>query len=196
MKKAKKVVALALCAVMLVVGSVAGTMAYLTSTTAVATNTFSVGNVKITLDEAPVDDYGAVVAGDRVTANSYKLIPGHEYVKDPIVHVAAGSEESWLFVRVTNAITGIEAPTSIYDQMTTGDNAKWVLVAGDAAEGVYAYKTKVEAGKDYTVFEKFKIQGGADLTSYNSGKTITVQAYAVQADGFDTYGEAWEEAPA
>ena len=55
MKKAKKVVALALCAVMLVVGSVAGTMAYLTSNDSV-TNTFTVGNVVITLDETNVDN--------------------------------------------------------------------------------------------------------------------------------------------
>ena len=54
MKKAKKVVALALCAVMLVVGSVAGTMAYLQSTTGVVTNTFTIGNVAITLDELNV----------------------------------------------------------------------------------------------------------------------------------------------
>ena len=58
MKKAKKVVALALCAVMLVVGSVAGTMAYLTSSTGDVVNTFTVGNVAITLDEANVEAFG------------------------------------------------------------------------------------------------------------------------------------------
>ena len=43
-KKAKKVVALLLCAVLLVVGSVTGTMAYLTANDTV-TNTFTVGKV-------------------------------------------------------------------------------------------------------------------------------------------------------
>ena len=51
MKSAKKAIIAALCAVMLVVGSVAGTMAYLTSTDEVV-NTFTVGNVQIKLDEA------------------------------------------------------------------------------------------------------------------------------------------------
>ena len=43
-KKILKVLAVAVCAVLLVVGSVAGTMAYLTSTAEI-TNTFTVGNV-------------------------------------------------------------------------------------------------------------------------------------------------------
>ena len=194
MKKAKKVVALALCAVMLVVGSVAGTMAYMTSTTAVANNTFSVGNVKITLDEAPVDDYGAVVAGDRVTANSYKLIPGHSYVKDPVVHVDKASENCWLFVKVTNEIAAIEDATTIADQMTT---LGWTKVNGET--DVYAYNAIVNAddanGTDVKVFETFKVKGDAAVASY-AGKSIKVQAYAVQADGFTTSNDAWTNAKA
>ena len=55
MKKAKKALALVLCAVLLVAGSVMGTMAYLTSKDEVV-NTFTVGKVGITLDEEDVDD--------------------------------------------------------------------------------------------------------------------------------------------
>ena len=108
-KKAKKVVALLLCAVLLVVGSVTGTMAYLTSK-ATVTNTFTVGKVAITLDEAKVNAYGepvdasdnVVILADapRVAANEYKLVPGHTYVKDPVIHVAAGSEACYLFVKI------------------------------------------------------------------------------------------------
>ena len=61
MKKAKKVVALLLCAVLLVVGSVAGTMAYLADTSDVVENTFTIGKVDITLDEAGVNEYGQYV---------------------------------------------------------------------------------------------------------------------------------------
>ena len=58
MKKQKKVLALVLCAVMLVASSVLATMAYLTAQTDVVKNTFTVGNVVIDLDEAKVDVYG------------------------------------------------------------------------------------------------------------------------------------------
>ena len=91
MKSKKKVFMTVLCAAALVVASVLGTMAFLTSKDKV-NNTFTVGNVAITLDEAKVTDAGNPVEGaDRVKANIYKLIPGHEYTKDPTVHVTANS---------------------------------------------------------------------------------------------------------
>ena len=62
MKKKTKALMLVLCAVLLVTASVLGTMAYLTSTDQVV-NTFTVGKVAITLDEAQVDLDGTPVAG-------------------------------------------------------------------------------------------------------------------------------------
>ena len=74
----KKSIALVMMAVLLVAASVMGTLAYLTSTDTVK-NTFTVGKVAITLDEADVDVYGAPIENAaRVRANEYKLIPGHE----------------------------------------------------------------------------------------------------------------------
>ena len=98
MKRTKKILSLALCAVLLVAGTVATTVAYLTSTTEVVNNTFTVGNVSITLDEADVDVYGVKNGTTRDTTNQYKLIPGHKYVKDPTIHVGATSEDVLLFV--------------------------------------------------------------------------------------------------
>ena len=54
MKRAKPLV-LALCAVLLVVGTILGTVAYLQDTASVV-NTFTVGNVHLKLDEAVVDE--------------------------------------------------------------------------------------------------------------------------------------------
>ena len=190
--KAKKVLALVLCAALLVAGSVAATLAYLTSKTEVVTNTFSVGNVEITLDEAPVDENGKAVSGNRVTENSYKLIPGHEYDKDPTVHVAAGSEESWLFVKVVDEIAAIQDATTVADQMAAEG---WTLVSGQT--NVYAYKTTVVGDEDVLVFDGFKIKSDVkndELATY-AGKTITVQAYAVQKDGFTSAAAAWTAAP-
>ena len=67
------------------------------------TNTFTVGKVEIKLDEAKVTADGIPVEGAaRVTANSYKLMPGTTYTKDPTVTVLkAGSEESYVRMKVT-----------------------------------------------------------------------------------------------
>lgn len=101
MKTKSKALLLTLCAVLLVAASVLGTMAYLTSTDTV-TNTFTVGKVEIKLDEAKVTADGIPVEGAaRVTANSYKLMPGNTYTKDPTVTVLNGSEASYVRMKVT-----------------------------------------------------------------------------------------------
>lgn len=96
MKTKGKALLLTLCAVLLVAASVLGTMAYLTSTDTV-TNTFTVGKVEIKLDETDVTNPN----GPRVKANSYKLMPGNTYTKDPTVTVLNGSEASYVRMKVT-----------------------------------------------------------------------------------------------
>lgn len=186
MRTKTKALALALCAVLLVVTTVFVTMAYLTSKDSV-TNTFTVGKVTITLDEAKVTADGEKVQGaDRVKENKYHLIPGHFYVKDPTIHVANGSEECWLFVKVENGLANAEASgaTSIESQMA---NKGWTKVEGT---DVYAYATKQAAGANVIVFDSFTIAGTTDVSLYEDAKII-VTAYAIQADGFASATEAW-----
>lgn len=193
MKKTSKALLLSLCAVLLVTASVLGTMAYLTADDQVV-NTFTVGSVSITLDEQDVDN--STDGEERDKANTYKLMPGHTYTKDPIVHVASGSEDCYLFVKVENDIAAIEGETTVANQMTAKG---WVAV--EDAENVYVYKTGeqnpavVSAGTDVTVFEDFTINQtvtGEQLAAY-ANKTIKVTAYAIQADGFadKTASEIW-----
>lgn len=203
MKTKSKALLLALCAVLLVAASVLGTMAYLTDNKSV-TNTFTVGKVEITLDEAPVDTNGKATTGDRVKANEYHLLPGHEYDKDPEIHVGAESEDCYLFVTINNAIAEIEATgdTTVAAQM--GANG-WKIVDRDA--GLYVYVGKAEdasaplavsANNNIPVFEKIVIAGSVNnttLAEYEDA-TITVTAYAVQKDGFEskTAAEIWSTA--
>ncbi len=188
MKTTKKALLLALCAVLLVVSTVFATMAYLTSTTKMVKNTFTVGKVTITLDEAKVDAYGVEVKDvDRVTENTYKLMPGHTYVKDPTIHVADASEDCWLFVRIVDEIAAIQDVTTVEAQMRANG---WLPLEGN----IWYYNRVVEGGEDVPVFKNFTIQGDADVAAYD-GKTITVIGYAVQADGFDYASDAWEAAP-
>lgn len=197
MKARNKILLLALCMAALIAVSVIGTMAYLTSTAEV-TNTFTVGNVNITMTEAKVDEYGkAVENAERVTANTYKLIPGHEYKKDPTVYITAGSENCYIFVKVENGISDIEASgdTTIAAQLTAKG---WKAVGGTT--GVYVYagteegatKKDLAAGSNAVVFDSFKIADTADIAS-KADSTIKITAYAIQADGFadKTPAEIW-----
>lgn len=187
----KKKTAALLIALVLVFGmAVGGTIAYLTSDDAVV-NTFTVGSVKITLDELDVDEDDNTA--DNVTmddgtirdkANGYKLMPGLEYTKDPIVHVDAASEDCYLFVTVVDEIADIQADKTVAAQMA---EKGWTLVK----DNLYVYGTTetpvaVTKGSNITVFETFTIKGdieNEELATYE-GKTITVTAYAVQKDGF------------
>lgn len=194
MKTRSKALVLTLCAVLLVVATVMGTMAYLTSSDSV-TNTFTVGKVAITLDEAKVNLNGTPVANaDRVKANAYKLIPGHSYTKDPTVHVTAGSEDSYIFVKVENGIAPFEVAgdKAIAKQI---EKNQWNDLKG--VTGVY-YKeyTSANAQKDLVVFENFEIANTAGSTdawnNVNPQNTkVTVTAYAVQKDGFADANAAW-----
>lgn len=122
MKTKSKALLLTLCAVLLIAASVLGTMAYLTSTAKVE-NTFTIGKVEIKLDETDVTN----PTGPRVTANSYKLMPGTTYTKDPTVTVKAGSEESYVRMKVTfnNAkeIIALCTDPEYADEVTGVENA-------------------------------------------------------------------------
>ena len=188
-KLAIAVVALSL-ALVFVVG---GTLAYLVSETATVTNTFTVGDVSITLDETDVDgSRTGVTTEGRDIANKYKLVPGMSYVKDPTVHVAGGNEKCYVFVQVTNGIAALEAADNTIESQIAAKN--WTGL--DGVEGVY-YKL-VEASEsdtDLVVFDGFKIAETVDKTaleSINDGTAVTVIAYAIQYLGFESdVNDAW-----
>lgn len=188
MKKAKKILILALCALLLVGATIAGTVAYLTSTDSVE-NTFTVGNVAITMVESVVDEYGAKTSGTTDTGNTYKLIPGHEYTKDPTIKVSEGSEDCYIFVEIDNGLGADAALTMSTDWAKVSETEnKSVWVYGTAAEPV-----PVGAEDDAVVpFTAFTFSEEADPTAYSAAK-ITVTAYAIQADGLDakTAAELW-----
>lgn len=193
----KKKLMMALSLVLVAAMSIGGTVAYLTSQTGTVTNTFTVGNVAITLDEAKVTEMGAVEDTTRVTENDYKLIPGHTYTKDPTIHVTAGSEKCWLFVKVVDEIAAIQDETTIAAQMAT-NGWKQLTVDGKDVPNVYWHDavdaSEASSATDVDVFSSFKIKGNADVSTYED-KTITVVGYAVQYDGFDTADAAWKAAP-
>ncbi|MCI6999233.1 MAG: SipW-dependent-type signal peptide-containing protein [Clostridiales bacterium] len=209
MKKTSKALLLMLCAVLLVAASVLGTMAYLTSTDTV-TNTFTVGKVQIKLDEAAVNPDGTLVEGaERVKANNYKLLPGLTYAKDPMVTVLKGSERAYVKMTVTfsNAkeLDAIFAPngadmTSIFNGYSS---TNWIYRGNTEDTGAntrtyeFWYKEAVAAtNADVALdalFDSITIPGTINNTQLDTIKdmTITVNAYAIQADGFASADAAW-----
>lgn len=218
MKTKSKALLLTLCAVLLVAASMLGTMAYLTSTDEVE-NTFTVGQVKIKLDEAQVTPDGKPVAdAARVAENSYKLMPGHTYTKDPTIHVDAASEDCFIRAKVTltNAKEWIAIATKYADNKVeniikgTNDNIWWVSQPAvdekkNTVTYTFVYKNESHTdelgkriwtstdSKDLVLFNKIAIPGGLtneELKGVGSSK-ITVVAEAIQADGFETEAAAW-----
>ncbi len=211
MKTARKVLILTLCAALLVSASVMGTIAYLTSTDEV-TNTFTVGDVQIKLDEAKVTEDGKPVEGAaRVQANEYHLLPGHTYTKDPMVTVLKGSEESYIRMIVTvNEKAALDAIGINTLEVFKGYDAnKWVLAsqkAGGNDNMVYEFryhttvntlKTETEAAADKALeplFTAIAVPGTIDNEQLATldNLVINIVAEAIQADGFANADAAWE----
>lgn len=161
--KAKKALLALLCVLMIVAASVFGTLAYLTDAD-VNTNTFTVGNVQIKLDEAKVNDNGTYVTdhNNRVKENKYHLLPNHTYYKDPTVTILKGSEETYVraLVKVENlaslkeAIPNEEPFKAFYDEnglfllqmlcvdengVCTWDPAEWEVAGFDTDTYEFRY---------------------------------------------------------
>ena len=214
--KLRRALLLVACAVLLVSLSVGVTLAYLTSTTNNVVNTFTVGKVAITLDEANVDEYGVKIDETRVQSNEYKLMPGHTYMKDPTVHMAADSEVSYVRMLVTvKDLVDLKAVFSEAVDATTGyfllqnfvnwAPTVWVYEdcteATDGNSAVYEFRYYTTVGTvdgaaiDLpALFTKIEIPGavGNDDLANLEEVEINVIAHAIQADGFDNADEAWE----
>ena len=210
MKKTRKILLMAACAILLVCISVGATVAYLTSTDTV-TNTFTVGKVAIKLDEAKANPDGSLVANAaRVKENKYKLLPGHTYNKDPMVTVLSGSEPAYIKMTVTfskaNELDAIFASvgganlTSIFNGY---DATNWIAkgntkdAANDTRTYEFWYKGAVGAPTADValdaLFDSITVPGDitADQLKTIEGMTITVNAYAIQADSFEDAEAAW-----
>ena len=208
-KKLRRILLTVCSAALLVCVTVGATVAYLTST-ATVTNAFSVGNVSIKLDEAKANPDGSLVPNaDRVKANSYKLLPGHTYNKDPMVTVLKGSESCYVKMTVTFSkaaeLDAIFTPnganmTSIfkgYDSTNWIDKGNTKDTAANTRTYEFWYKAAVAAPDGDValdaLFDSITVPGTItnDQLATLKDMTITVNAYAIQADGFANAEAAW-----
>ena len=171
---------IALLALVLVIGCVAGgTVAWLVAKTDPVVNTFTYGDINITLTEN--------------TGNDYKIIPGKDIPKDPTVTVKGGSEDCWLFVKVE------ESGTFVADKVTYAIDKDWTALEGE--KGVYYRKVAaVTADTDFSVLEGNKITVKDTLTKGDikdiaaTNPTLTFTAYAVQQENIADAATAWKAA--
>lgn len=192
----KKMMALSLAVLLIVVAAIGGTMAYFTDNES-ATNTFTMGNVDITLTEtewhAPVN-----------------VAPGISYAKNPVV-TNTGMNPAWIRVDVTlsdaAAFKAAAARHNITDLDTIFDGHsedKWTRAAieDDTTNGTltysYYYKNLLPAGTStsalFTAVEIPAAFNNADMAAIGADFTITIEAHAIQdADGFVNVEKAFEK---
>lgn len=195
----KKSLALLMAVVMLFGVTVGGTLAWLYTSTSTVTNTFTVGDIKIVLDEKDTDDSKTnVTVEGRDTANKYDIVPGTTYEKDPTVTVKANSEPCYLFVKFEE----VGNPSTYYTYTSNlTDTTVWTPLDGVA--GVY-YKTVDTSTADQSFLllasQGTGFVGGikvkdtvklADMTSAGAAQ-LKWTAYAVQKENFATAKAAWD----
>lgn len=170
-------------ALVLVLGcAVGGTVAWLVAKTDPVVNTFTYGDINITLTETKPANQQA------------KIIPGVDIEKDPKVTVKAGSEACWLFVKVEEEGTFVadKVTYSVADGWTQGDDT-------DIPANVYYREVgAVTADTDFYVLNGNKVTVSNSLTKEDIANItqpkLTFTAYAVQKDGMDTAAAAWAAA--
>ena len=211
----KKIVALALSVAILAVVIVGASLAYLSDRTQVTTNTFTVGKVKIELDEHKVDATGKKTTETTKEGNTYNLLPGVTYDKDPFVTVKANSEDCYVRVKVT--LDNADKIYKIYNDhnMTWTsaitffggyDQAVWIPESLTPPTGTettctvtFRYKEVVaKSTSDQVLPEVIKtitlpsFVTGDDLASLpEAGFHATVVAEAIQAASFADADAAW-----
>ena len=168
-----------LLAVTLLIGcAIGGTVAWLTDKTTAVTNTFTYGDINITMAET--------------TGNDYKIIPGVNIEKDPKVTVKKDSEACWLFVKVEEEGTFVAGKVaySIADGWTKGDGTNIPANVYYRQVGAVTENTDFAVLKDNMVTVSDTLTK-ADIKSIATNPTLTFTAYAVQKEGINTAADAW-----
>ena len=182
----KKSVALLLALVLVFGMAVGGTIAWLMDSTAPVVNTFTVGDIEITLTE----EAGTIVDGKH----QFKVTPGVDFAKDPKVTVLKDSEKCWLFVTV-------EESANWNSNMTYGIAAGWTKLEDGVYYRIVEPTTKDEpfyvlAGDDTYPNGRIVVSGNLSSDEMEametSQPTLTFKAYAIQYESFEPTAETPE----
>lgn len=176
-----KVVALLMAAVLLIGGAVGGTLAWLAAEADAVTNTFTAGNITITLTETFNTKSEGAADNDEWVG---KIVPGGKEAKDPKITVQKGSEKCYVYALVENNMK-IGNDVVVTPNISTTD---WEEVATEGNKTLYRYKEAVDASSaafECQVFTEVTYDG-TKITEDNiddlANNTIAVDAFAHQSE--------------
>lgn len=211
----KKITAIFLCVALVAIAIAGASLAYFTDTKT-ATNTFTMGDVKIKLDEKDIKN----PEGDRVTSNTYDVYPGLVVDKDPTVHntgkngayvravVTVENGMNWLGLYNDNVWTAPQEEAFIaLINDTLGEGWEIADIAYDMSGpnhptsdfvATLKYTKVLKSGEDTTaMFSQIAFPAkmtGNDVTTriaQDGEFGINVVAQAIQIDGFDNWEDAF-----
>ena len=195
-KMGAKAVVVALAGVLAIGGAVGGTLAWLTDETDTVTNTFTAGDIGITLTET--------------SDGSFTIIPGGKDKKDPVVKVTGDSEKCYLFVEVlekNNDITDATAEPMKYvtwdfNDPDTQNGNSWALLPNSENRVIYWRVVESSSSEQFFYlltgtgdgeYKNGAVSYSPDLTkgmlkAIKTGEepSLAFTAYAIQYDYIDS----------
>lgn len=174
--KLKKSIVLISLVTALVCIATATTTALLISNSGPVENVFTIGDIRLTLTET--------------TGDTYRLIPGTVIEKDPTVRVEGGSEDCWLFIKITKT-------KSFDDYIISEIEDGWTHLGG--FDGVYYRSvTRSEGGNTFGILKNNSMTvvdtlTEEKMTAIDGTPMITFKAYAVQRHSIEDANDAWHE---
>lgn len=171
--------------------AISGTIAWLTSKSETVTNTFTYGDINISISETDTKD------DDKLNTNTYEMIPGNKITKDPLITVKENSENCYLFVK-------LDKTTNFDEFMEFQVLENWILLEG--TNNVYYQevsqsdaKQEFYVLKDNSILVKESVTkrmlNELDKNGVKNYPQLNITAYAVQRDSsieaISTATKAW-----
>ena len=201
MKKKKTILA---SVILLLVVAVGGAIAYFTDSEE-KTNTFTIGNVDISLSEPDWVETDTTPA-NGVPDAAENLMPGQTVLKNPIISNESTKNPAYVFAKVVVPCTTETTPQEIFTYTINTD--KWTELTGSAvactsggnATHVYYYGTSgtlAELAKaaaddtptptDKAVFDSVTVRSTLEGDEGLDGnKSIVVTGYGIQTEGLES----------
>lgn len=186
-KKNLLMMALSLCLVAVV--AVGGTLAYLSDSAESVTNTFTFGEIEVTLSENEPKNLGNASASTNINGgyDYVNVVPGQKLDKEPTISVNT-SVDAYVFARVNvgdNLALG--EITLGWTKVSGTDNVWYQAVSGD--DDAQSLGTLF----NYVTVDNVKVNGDSATPAPTLG-TVKIEVAAVQQASFDDVQAAYNAA--
>ena len=202
----KKVISLVLCAALLAVAVIGGTLAYFTDTTDTKENTFTVGKVDIDIEETSPEKEG--YQQGEATKNGYEyenILPNEKLSKLVVINVEEDSEDAWVYAKLTvkgynelyAALTAAGLDATDFSALLLNKNLGTGVVIdawqdGDVFNIVYTNGV-MKAEATWTLFDGIQVpqEFTQEIVAGLGEVELDVTGYAIQASEIKTAAEGW-----